>query len=984
MTSRRITPVELASAGIMSGLTVVLGLVASALPVLDQPLKIASALPVALMAIRFSSAATSVTAVAAVSVAFGMGGALTAFSVFQYVLIGWVLGVLYRRKSWRVTLWLSMLGVGVFITALKFGLLLILSESRQLTLDAMKTSFEGYVKLIGKIPGASQGAAQAQHMLEWLVVHWWVWLPLYLFVWMMIRILICRWLLKVVVRRMSLVEVVDRFVEAPAASRSEAARSSSIVLDEDVVAPLPMDVRHVCHRYHEHSPLALDDVSFRVKAGEFVVIAGPNGSGKSTLASILAGASATSGHIVTAGRVGRGAEGGLAYLSQSPDVRVIGHTVREDLLWGHDLSAPGAFARISVLADECLERVGLADLSHASTRHLSGGELQRLALATALMRQPSLIISDETTAMIDPAGRRLMMSIFQELAAEGITVIHITHDTSEAASAQRLIRLDSGRLIFDGQPHQDAWVASGGVVLPEADTPTQVLVAKPRPSSTNLWVRNVTHIVNEKTPWSREILSDIAFIVAPRDSVLITGPNGSGKTTLARLMTGLVCPTFGSVTLGSQEMWKKVGEVSLSHQFARLQLLRPTVGEDILDAIGHAQLAQEGSSERKAKGEARPARQYDEAGLPVFSDEELATIASALGTVGLPAELATRGIDELSGGQQRRVALAGLIAARPAVLILDEPFAGLDAHSRQLLVNVLAQLREGGMSLVLISHDDDGLHALADRHVRLCEGRMEDAPVTPRVRGIRRPTPVRFPQPLPWESPMSRMWAGAKILSWSAILTLLLFFPNWASIACVAVFLTVTSLLARMPLRALPNLPAPFWTGMAGGLVGASISGGFLVFTQFLVIMLLFLWGTALILLTTHTLELTGALAVFFRPLQRIFTRVPLWIHAMTFSVRSVPMLMDQSRALQDTMTIRLYRQSRITTRQIFAHFVDVATASLASAAHRGALMGTAISMRGGIPPLHVPPQRVGRADLLLAVLTLLTVGAMISARLML
>lgn len=122
-------------------------------------------------------------------------------------------------------------------------------------------------------------------------------------------------------------------------------------------------------------------------------------------------------------------------------------------------------------------------------------------------------------------------------------------------------------------------------------------------------------------------------------------------------------------------------------------------------------------------------------------------------------------------------------------------------------------------------------------------------------------------------------------------------------------------------------------------------------------------------------------MARMMRPLNRWFSCVPLWIHAMTLTVRSVPVLVDQSRALQDTMTIRLYRKSRVTVEQVFAHFVDIVTASLSAAAYRASLMGTAMSMRGGIPPVSVLPVTWHLRDGVLAAVTLCVMVVMVAGQ---
>ncbi len=174
--------------------------------------------------------------------------------------------------------------------------------------------------------------------------------------------------------------------------------------------------------------------------------------------------------------------------------------------------------------------------------------------------------------------------------------------------------------------------------------------------------------------------------------MLIVGGNGSGKSTLAWIMAGVLRPSWGQVLLGGRPVTTQVGSVGLAFQHARLQLQRATVNRDL-----------------KAAGAA---------------DDQAA--AAALRWVGLdPDELGQRRIDELSGGQQRRVALAGILARRPKVLVLDEPLAGLDGPSQAGLVRLLADLRRRqGLTIIVISHDLEGMDQVCDRVVRLARGRI--------------------------------------------------------------------------------------------------------------------------------------------------------------------------------------------------------------------------------------------------------------------
>jgi energy-coupling factor transport system ATP-binding protein len=193
-------------------------------------------------------------------------------------------------------------------------------------------------------------------------------------------------------------------------------------------------------------------------------------------------------------------------------------------------------------------------------------------------------------------------------------------------------------------------------------------------------------------------LHDINFVVNEGDGVLIHGLNGSGKSTLAWIMAGLAVPTSGSCLLDGLPVSDQVGAVAISFQAARLQLMRSRVDLEVASAAG-------------------------------FSARDRNRVVKALGTVGLDAALATRRIDQLSGGQMRRVALAGLLARSPRALILDEPLAGLDAASGRGLLKLLEDLRRNaGLTVVVISHDFSGLEDLCPRILHLEDGLLAAAP----------------------------------------------------------------------------------------------------------------------------------------------------------------------------------------------------------------------------------------------------------------
>jgi energy-coupling factor transport system ATP-binding protein len=438
-------------------------------------------------------------------------------------------------------------------------------------------------------------------------------------------------------------------------------------------APVPVELRNVSVRYPEATDDAVRDVSLAVSAGELVAIVGPNGSGKSTLARVLAGRRPTAGEVVRPGSTGLGKPGGTAIVFQRPELQVLGVRVRDDVVWG--LPDPQL-----VDVPAVLDRVGLQSFAERETSTLSGGELQRLAVAAALARHPALLISDESTAMVDSVGRQLLVALLRSMATEDrISVVHVTHNSAETAVADRAIMLEHGRIVPVAEPAPNDSMPHPPPPARKQDDPLFVL-------------RNVGHEYSRRTPWAHRALSGIDLRIDHGEAVLVVGHNGSGKSTLAWVLAGLLEPSEGDAHLEGQLLTSVVGQVGVAFQHARLQLLRPTVGAEVAAASGASNLA----------------------------------AWQALRAVGLdPQELGPRRVDELSGGQARRVVVAGAIAARPRALVLDEPFAGLDDRGRAELNAALVRLRtERGLTLVCVSHDHDLPAGLFDREIELVDGRI--------------------------------------------------------------------------------------------------------------------------------------------------------------------------------------------------------------------------------------------------------------------
>jgi len=305
-----------------------------------------------------------------------------------------------------------------------------------------------------------------------------------------------------------------------------------------------------------------------------------------------------------------------------------------------------------------------------------------------LAREPSLLIADEVTSMVDQEGRDGLLAVLSGLTDHHqMSLVHITHYNDEADSADRAIDLTGG----DGDSDNTEMVET-------TEAPAAKGVLKPRREAPVLELIDVNHEYGSGTPWATEALRDINFAVHEGDGVLIHGLNGSGKSTLAWIMAGLAEPTSGSCLLDGVPASDQVGAVAISFQAARLQLLRSRVDLEVASAAG-------------------------------FSPRDRARVIKALAAVGLDATLADRRIDQLSGGQMRRVVLAGLLARSPRALILDEPLAGLDGASARGLLRLLENLRRNeGLTVIVISHDFTGLEDLCPRILHLQDGVLATAP----------------------------------------------------------------------------------------------------------------------------------------------------------------------------------------------------------------------------------------------------------------
>ncbi len=465
---------------------------------------------------------------------------------------------------------------------------------------------------------------------------------------------------------------------------------------------------------------------------------------------------------------------------QNPDDQLVATLVEDDVAFGpENLGVPSA--QIAQRVRDVLKAVGLVGFERHETHALSGGQKQRVALAGVLAMEPRVLILDEASSMLDPRGRKGLMKACRALHARGMTIVMITHFMEEAAEADRVAVFQAGRVAMLGAPEEILTradeLAQLNLDMPEscrlgmalrvkgvpvctqvreADMVAEIAQAYTErseagtaglPSASQLEIADGTvpadnednasepvielsHVSysyslspRERRRWHKRsaaagkstkqalwgndpsspwALRDVSLTVRRGEFLGLAGHTGSGKSTLVQHLNGLIRPQEGSVyALGLDLSSKKdaaavKAKVGVVFQYPERQLFAETVVQDV--AFGPHNLG-------------------------LSQDEVARRVASSLARVGL--DLATIGDKspfELSGGQQRRVAFAGVLAMEPEVLVLDEPMAGLDPAARRDFLELIGRLHNEGLTVVMVSHSMDDLANCCDRIVVMNEG----------------------------------------------------------------------------------------------------------------------------------------------------------------------------------------------------------------------------------------------------------------------
>ncbi|PID82892.1 MAG: energy-coupling factor transporter ATPase [Clostridiales bacterium] len=517
-----------------------------------------------------------------------------------------------------------------------------------------------------------------------------------------------------------------------------------------------IEIKNVSFAYDEGEDNIINNLNLTFNEGEFVAILGHNGSGKSTLAKLLNGLNLPSqGDVLVDGLNTKDIEklfdirSKVGMVFQNPDNQLIATIVEDDIAFGpENLGVEPSEIRTRI--NNSLSIVNMSKYIKKPPHQLSGGQKQRIAIAGILAMKPNIIVFDEPTSMLDPIGRREVLETIKKLNSQGISIILITHYMEEAMLADRVVVMKSGSVVLDDSPKEvfnsKELLEKLSLKLPDIvhiftnlkkygvfndlnninldkitkgiidfkksgkkiDAPYNDGICKSEKDNTSqniLELDDVNFYYNKDSIYEEHAVKNISFTVKKGEFIGIIGHTGSGKSSLVQLLNGLNKIDSGTMrvldfkTNDKPDYTKLRRSVGIVFQNPEYQLFEETVAKDI--AFGPLNIG--------------------------VSKENLDNVIDdALKAVDLdPLKYRDVSPFELSGGEKRRVAIAGVIAMNPEILILDEPASGLDPVSRDEVLDFIKKDHiSKGKTTFIVSHDMREIARLCDRVLVLSDGKI--------------------------------------------------------------------------------------------------------------------------------------------------------------------------------------------------------------------------------------------------------------------
>lgn len=437
-------------------------------------------------------------------------------------------------------------------------------------------------------------------------------------------------------------------------------------------------VKNLNFKYPQSNKAALSDVSFGIEKGSYVAIVGYNGCGKSTLARLLCGL-----EVPASGTIEIEENNRIGIVFQSPKDQLVSGIVSRDTAFGaQNLGLTPGEVELRVI--ESLNIVDMLDRASSSTTALSLGQTQKVALSGVLALRPEILILDEAVSMLDPDSRAEILEFLRYWHRCGNTIIQITHDKEVLADADSVIGIEAGRVFYYGT--RRAFVEDERNVRRISGLPLERAARHGGVKEPALILRGLNY---QHEGEGGHGVFDVNLEFGRGTLNALTGPSGAGKSTLLELCAGLLLPQSG-------ELFSKTRPV-LAQQNAKAALFEAFAADDV--AFGPVNQGKKGS-------------------------QLLEIVKHSMAAANLPfEEFGERRTFELSGGEQRRLSIAGIIAVDSEIIMFDEPTAGLDSRARNEVMQLLRRLASEGKTVIFSTHKRDEAD-FADREIMINEGRV--------------------------------------------------------------------------------------------------------------------------------------------------------------------------------------------------------------------------------------------------------------------